>query len=179
MMNKERSELGLVNRYRSLNCKKAAEWHLNYLMKYNSISTEGHLESKTLGNKILKTPDDRYRFYEKDSSKVCLDDYCYYNYDYDYISEICNWRRYSNVSGITNKSFAKDLYEQFKSSSGHYKAIIYKSTSESIHRGFFVCGYKKLENGKHDFYSVAIFDYSNLHQSKKYDKYKEDFKKLY
>jgi Uri superfamily endonuclease len=38
MMNKERSELGLVNRYRSLNCKKAAEWHLNYLMKYESLT---------------------------------------------------------------------------------------------------------------------------------------------
>jgi hypothetical protein len=74
IMNEERDKLGITKRYRSIKCKKAAEWHLNYLMKYNSISTEGHLEYNTLsGNKILKTPGDRYRYYEKDSSRVCSD----------------------------------------------------------------------------------------------------------
>lgn len=175
MHNQMREDLGISKRYMSKYCKQASKNHLDYLLKYGFA--DAHNQTKVfVGNKILRTPNDRYNYYNRDSIKVVDLDYVKYVKPFSYDGEICTAQemRIDVNDKNVNKIIAKTLLQNFIDSKLHNFHLIRNdfSINEKIVRGYFSVDYK-MTNGFYNFHCVAVFDHSRksgLEVSKDYNK---------
>ena len=183
LMNEERVQCGIPKRYRSNYCKKAAELHTAYIKKY-TIS-EGHDESRIIvGNKVLEKPIDRYNYFNRDSFKICVNDYCYYKKQFNYQSEIARWQKFIGISvpdikrKDINKFFAKTIFEGFMNSEPHKQRILQEFEGRIL-RGYFGFDYKINPDGTLELFGVGFFDFSSQAKEVHKDVYKSDYCKIY
>ena len=183
LMNEERVRCGIPKRYRSIYCKKAAELHTAYIKKY-TIS-EGHDESRILvGNKVLEKSMDRYNYFNRDSFKVCITDYCYYRKYFNYQAEIATWQKFIGIAvpdlkrKDINKFFARSAFENFMNSEPHKQRILQEFEGRIL-RGYFGFDYKINPDGTLEFFCVGFFDFSSQATEVHKDVYKSDYYKIY
>jgi hypothetical protein len=183
MMNNERERLGIPKRYLSSYCKKASEVHTSYIKKYSIF--EGHYESKVIiGKKVLEEPIDRYNYFNKDSIKVCVNDYSYYKRIFEYESEVAQWKAFIGLSmpDLTrkdiNKFFAKIVFDNFMKSE-HHKRRLLETLNNLITRGYFIFDYRLNSNDNLEIFCVGVFDITTQNLDYHKSVYKSDYKKIY
>jgi len=183
LMNEERVQCGIPKRYRSNYCKKAAELHTAYIKKY-TIS-EGHDESRiTVGNKVLEKPMDRYNYFNRDSFKICVNDYCYYKKIFNYESEVAGWKAFIGLAvpdlkrKDINKFFAKTIFDGFMNSEPHKKGLL-KKFNDYISRGYFIFDYRLNSSDNLEIFCVGVFDRTTQNLDYHKSVYKSDYNKLY
>jgi len=183
LMNEERVQCGIPKRYRSNYCKKAAELHTAYIKKY-TIS-EGHDESRIIvGNKVLEKPMDRYNYFNRDSFKICVNDYCYYKKIFNYESEVAGWKAFIGLAvpdlkrKDINKFFAKTIFDGFMNSEPHKKRLLEKF-NDYISRGYFIFDYRLNSSDNLEIFCVGVFDRTTQNLDYHKSVYKSDYNKLY
>lgn len=182
MHNELRTKGGVSKRYMSKYCKQASKNHLDYIIKYGL--GDAHNQTKVfVGNKIIRTPNDRYNYYNRDTFKVTDLDYSWYVRQYTYTGEICTSQEIKidvNNKNV-NKVVAKLLLDNFVNSKNHNMQLmdnVFSNNGEYIVRGYFSVDYK-MTNGFYNFHCVAVFDSSRSKSTELIKDYTNGYNFLY